>query len=252
MIRKLHYLLSDIHLEYQKSVASFSDLVHKYPLLINGHDTNLFKTGTLILAGDIGYPTEKKYWNFLKSCSDEFKNVIYTTGNHEYWKFGKTSIFDIDKQMQNMANKNKMHNLHYLNMHEININQIRYLGATLWSNRKVSLKSMHSTSHDIRNSHKVHVDWLQNKLNIDKTTHTLVITHHMPSLKLIAPKYKNCENSGFATDLEHLIQPNLKMWVCGHTHTGVDIMINGCRFLINPLGRPDEINKTIRLVSFYL
>ena len=51
----------------------------------------------LILAGDIGYPFQKSYVDFLQSLSYQFDKVFIITGNHEYDDFTKpnaSSNFD--------------------------------------------------------------------------------------------------------------------------------------------------------------
>ena len=41
--------------------------------------------GNIFIAGDIGSPLEKSYWEFLSYASYNYDNVFFTTGNHEYW-----------------------------------------------------------------------------------------------------------------------------------------------------------------------
>ena len=40
----------------------------------------------LILAGDIGYPSEKHYTDFIQFISDKYEKIFLILGNHEYYK----------------------------------------------------------------------------------------------------------------------------------------------------------------------
>lgn len=251
MLRRLHYLLSDVHLEYLPHVTSFNELCRKYPTMLSNVTQPVFNKSTLILAGDIGHPTKDNYWKFLKSCSDEFQSVLFITGNHEYDSVQHCHIHNIDNLIcQNLAKLHKP-NLHFLNMTNLVQDNIRYLGATIWSNMPNISENVNTKYGKRQNAHLKQVDWLTKTLKQDTHIQTIIITHHMPSFKLIHPKYTNHNNFAFATDLEYLLQPNVKLWLCGHTHTPHDMMINNCRYLINPIGRVNE-EKDPKLVSFVL
>ena len=61
----------------------------------------------LILAGDIGYPTEPHYETFIEDVSRKFQKVFIVMGNHEYWEHPITHV------------KAKLTELseHYINIH---------------------------------------------------------------------------------------------------------------------------------------
>jgi hypothetical protein len=44
---------------------------------------------------------------------------------------------------------------------------------------------------------------------------------------------------GFASNLDHLI-PLTNIWLFGHTHTHIDIMLDKTRCYANPMGYPSE------------
>jgi len=68
----------------------------------------------------------------------------------------------------------------------------------------------------------------------------VVITHHAPSFASVNEKYLNdtTMNGGYASDLSEdiLDNDNIKVWVHGHMHDGVDYMIGDTRVLANPRG----------------
>jgi len=69
---------------------------------------------------------------------------------------------------------------------------------------------------------------------------TVVITHHLPSYKLIANKYEgNPMNSFYATNLEELVE-KADIWCCGHSHSAKQVTIGKCRCYLNPVGYSQE------------
>jgi predicted phosphodiesterase len=72
----------------------------------------------------------------------------------------------------------------------------------------------------------------------------IVMTHHLPSFKLVAARHKSSDpatdiNCCFASNLDHFILENddlIKYWCCGHTHTSMNETLGKCRMLINPKG----------------
>ncbi len=99
----------------------------------------------LILAGDIGYPSDPKYKEFLISCSKYYHNIFMVAGNHEFYDSKKTgqtmeeiiqNIYNICSdinQTHHMTDPNKYGKIHFLNNQMILHNNIYIIGSTLWS-----------------------------------------------------------------------------------------------------------------------
>ena len=113
-------LASDIHLE-------FGDIILK----------NDEEADTLILSGDVCVAKELSsklnssslITNFFARCSAEFPNVIYIVGNHEHYNGDfATTIPNLKKYLGH--NKN----LHILDIDSIELNNIVFIGGTLWTN----------------------------------------------------------------------------------------------------------------------
>ena len=65
----------------------------------------------------------------------------------------------------------------------------------------------------------------------------VVITHHLPSPKAIAPHFKNLPNGEFASDLDFLINDaKPALWVFGHSHTRTFVTVNCTALVGHPLG----------------
>jgi len=62
----------------------------------------------------------------------------------------------------------------------------------------------------------------------------IVMTHYLPTYKLILEQFQNNRNiDRFATNLDYLIKPPVKYWLCGHTHCRYETKINGVNIGVN-------------------
>lgn len=71
---------------------------------------------------------------------------------------------------------------------------------------------------------------------------TIVVTHHAPSPRSVAPEFAGDPLSpSFASDLTPLIERTRPaLWIHGHTHHPVDHLVGETRVLSNPWGYPRE------------
>ncbi|MCK5649377.1 MAG: hypothetical protein KAI22_10905 [Gammaproteobacteria bacterium] len=95
-----------------------------------------------------------------------------------------------------------------------------------------------------RHAWRVHTDsvsWLTRKLYDEFFAgKTLVVTHHGPSKLCEHKVFGHSDFSGaFYSDLPGLIE-QADVWVCGHSHSNLDITINNTRLLTNQKGYPNE------------
>lgn len=238
-------ILSDIHLE--------SDIYYTPWKLYSPADEH-----TLILAGDViplrylqkNDPEDlfcSSGVNFFNRACENFRNVIYVPGNHEYYH---GDINELDAWFKNFANDMGWYNLHYLNADSIELDGMRFVGATLWT--EVDPISMGTTARymaDYRTIlsgknrftaaqsvalHRKHLEYFEATIKKDD----IVITHHTPSHQSIAPQFKgNGLNPFFYNDLdEFILTKKPRIWVHGHTHASMDYMIGKTRIICNPKG----------------
>ena len=221
-------VLSDLHLEFfnikqQKNVFIDSLLPKE-------------EVDVLVLAGDISTKTE--IVEDLKQFCGQWKNVIYVTGNHEYYKSGFKYIHD---QIYNIHDSN----LFFLNNDDVLVDGQRFIGTTLWfpdvDGHNFIYKHMLNDfcqilnlQQDVYKINQNSVDCLNEHVRIGD----VVITHHLPANGSIAERFKNDSFSRFfLCNMEDLIKREKpKLWIHGHTHDSFDYQLEDTRIVCNPYG----------------
>lgn len=85
----------------------------------------------------------------------------------------------------------------------------------------------------------------------------IILTHHCPSEQCCDERYRgNITNAYYASNYERFIEmnPQIKLWVCGHCHSKKDFMMYDTRIIMNPIGykcekcsRQEDWNKIIEI-----
>jgi predicted phosphodiesterase len=244
-------ILSDLHLE------------------ISNIQFKPIKCDVMILAGDISSGTLAL--DFIKyHISNGVKHILYIFGNHEFYdkinfdlneeKLCKSKNLDsYDITIKNWLNIEKdIEELHILHKKEFILENVRFLGSTLWTDfnktqkdMDISLNTMNDynyityknrliTPHDIFNFHIIEKKWLIKELSdiSKKDLITFVISHHLPSYQCILPQYhNNSANSSYASSLDNLMKKyKIDYWVHGHTHSSINLKIHNTEIICNPRG----------------
>jgi len=227
-------IMSDLHLEFA-------------PLKLKPVDADL-----IILAGDIQPGGRAVQW-----AKETFEiPVLYVPGNHEYYG----NMLTMDELSRVIRNNCIGTNIHFLDCNHFEMDGVRFLGTTLWTDLLdkpfggVSYGVIDSDAAYIRindgeglNDHIAqslfdeNCRWLNAEIEKPFTGKTVVITHHAPSGKSIHPQYAgNPWNSAFVTDMGYLMGGDrVDLWIHGHTHCCFDYLLNGTRVVCNPRGYPD-------------
>jgi predicted phosphodiesterase len=90
--------------------------------------------------------------------------------------------------------------------------------------------------------------WILNDLHLERELATLidrphvVVTHHAPSARSLAPATAHLPvSAAYGSHLDGLVEASgAALWVHGHTHHPVDYKIGATRVLSNPRGYPGE------------
>jgi predicted phosphohydrolase len=259
------HLISDIHLEFYKT---FPKLDKKIQLSEPGTNT----INILCLCGDIGYPHMKIYAAFIDWIAPRFDKIFIIAGNHEYYSSTHT-IDQINSKINSICEKYE--NISFLNRTTELYENILFVGTTLWSNISktpatafnefndfTQIRSTEDsilTPQEYYNMHLRDLKWLKETLDVATTTahkEIILLTHNLPSYSAIHHSYRlSSINSLFASNLDYIMaeNPNIRLWLFGHTHKAINIRIKGTLLLANPLGYPKENphmsvwNKTITL-----
>lgn len=204
----------------------------------------------------------KRYYNFLKRCSERFPHVILIMGNHEHYHgdFAKTANI-----IQTLVGE--FSNIHFLDKEWRIINGVLFFGGTLWtdmnnedpqtlrqiaymmndyrgvlnSNKSVSFKVQDLTSEDSgaftfkervasfrpEDSVEDHYEFrrkLDETLALHSDLPTVVVGHHAPSKASTHPRYKTevVTNGAYSTNLDNFILDRRQIKLWTHGHTHED------------------------------
>jgi len=203
----------------------------------------------LAICGDIGIATHPNVNKFIEINSKKFKKVFIVAGNHEYRCsaiYNKKKVMLYKPLLIDMCNS--YDNVYFLDKscHQLSDN-ILIVGTTLWSHSEYILNEVNRLNHN--NEHDEHVTFIKDICAKNQKQKIVMLTHYVPSFKLIEPKYSKYGklNTLFATDLEYLIQKPIEAWICGHTHSILDMKINNIYCGINALGH-DNVDCLSKII----
>jgi predicted phosphodiesterase len=239
-------IYSDLHFEFDRSHdhAPFTPPPDGYDVAI--------------LAGDIDVSDRGITWAKAAFSTP----VLYVIGNHEYYKDGHWQR--TPKRINATAN-NKVT---LLNMHEAVIDNVRFLGTTLWTDYALggdvhaAMDEAQNNINDFRHiregltysklrsstvlaAHQRERLWLKQKLAEPFRGKTVVVTHHAPHPESLQAQYPSAAlRPAYASDLSDLIGPPIDLWVHGHTHASHSYHVNGTRIVCNARGYfPNALNR---------
>jgi len=233
-IKSLQYI-SDIHVD----AFGINKIPHVNP-----------KSENLAICGDIGNPKNKNVEMFLNQMSDQFKNVFIVPGNHDYNCspiYNKKKVNEYKPYLYDVCSK--FNNIVLLDngIYELS-DTILLAGTTLWSNP--FLTSSRYNNHV--DKHLTDIEWLKQIIFRNKNKNIIVLTHYVPTFKLIEQKFHNRNSDFFATDLEYMIKPPIIGWLCGHTHSSLECYVNGIYCGVNAYGyNYENTNGIIPTKVFY-
>jgi Icc-related predicted phosphoesterase len=249
-------IVSDLHLE-------FGDIE-----IPNVGTDLLILSGDITVAADLESPramvTENTNKLFNQVCRD-FKNVIYVLGNHEHYH--GNFAFSTEILTRHLSH---FPNLHILDTSSVVIDDIVFVGGTLWTDFKrndpivkwdaarmmndyrsvyngevtiggSSCKFIPEDALMYHNNMLAYIDamYIKETWSPESPRKMVVVGHHAPSFQSISGRYVGDRlNGAYASDLTDFIvdRPMIKLWTHGHVHTTSDYMINSCRIVANPRG----------------
>lgn len=199
----------------------------------------------LALLGDIGDPFDASYSEFAARQSGRFRRVFVVLGNHEW--YGSEGRDCLARARDVAA---RLPNVHVLEKEAVEVDGVRVLGTTLWSEVDYQTACCMNDFYEISgwthrkalDEHRACVDWLTRQLR-EHGRPTVVLTHHAPMLGFTSPpRFAGSDTeSGFATDLGRLVRAPVVAWFHGHTHWSHERVVNdGVLVASNAAGFVDE------------
>lgn len=250
-------LISDLHLEFDDLVLPGGEVLIIAGDACESKTLSRYKYDphNVLTKDHRGRRMDRAARFFWEECA-KYQQVIYVMGNHEHYhgKFWKT---------QDELNKELPENVHLLEQDRLDIADVTFLGATMWTDcnrgNPLTIAALATGMNDYRtitycnngtyrklhpkDTAAIHSEtktWLRAELDNVKDRKVVVVTHHAPSYMSIGPQYQGDShmNGGYVSDLSELIldHPQIKFWVHGHTHDTFDYAIGDCRILCNPRG----------------
>lgn len=207
----------------------------------------------VVLAGDIHVKGRAAAW---AAKTFPGKPVILVLGNHDY--YGSNLVKAVATAQADCTGSQ----VHLLHNSSVTIDGVRFLGGTLWTdyrltgNKPLAMWDAQQTMNDHKKirtgtyskamprhmevEHSKTRMFLSEALEMPFDGPTVVVTHHAPSGISIPARYKEPVtshlNAAYASSLEHLMGPQVALWVHGHIHDSMDADIAGTRILCNPRG----------------
>ncbi|MEZ5994700.1 MAG: metallophosphoesterase [Hyphomonadaceae bacterium] len=235
------WIFSDLHIE---------SCQWDFPIDHPEHDV-------IVAAGDILTPCSAAVaWLGERARK---RPLIYVPGNHEWYAHPR--YFTVDEEQEKAELAAATFGVTYLTSKIAIVEGVRFVGTTLWTDyelygtparsmaiassalndhRLIYPKSGDSalTSAQARDWHLSSRAWLEAVLAEPFPGQTVVVTHHLPHRRSIAPQYLGDPvTPAFCSDLAPLVENSgAALWVHGHTHCSFDYVAGTTRVVCNPKG----------------
>ena len=258
-------LCSDLHLEFEdvylKNTESAEVLILSGDIMIaeDLHNHTPTVTSPYESYTELGsrQRAAQRFRDFLSRVSFQFPHVVYVAGNHEFYHGRwKESITHLREECARYPN------VYFLERDIKVINEVSFIGATLWTDCNkgdpLTLHALTDMMNDFRvirndehgytklrpahimHRHQQTLAYLKAVLPDMKDKKVVFVGHHGPSPLSTHPRYVNdtLMNGGYRSNLSELIldNPQIVLWTHGHMHDPFDYNIGTTRVVCNPRG----------------
>lgn len=236
-------------------IGIISDTHFRTPGVLWGSYSRSRGGDVLIIAGDLVNYYNNNYEENIGQFLSKWKKVIFILGNHDHY------LSDVNETLEKIRFqlKNFSDRVIVLENESVIINNVLFLGSTLWTNmnnenpltileydKRLRNDFIYITNgssllkpKDFCSFFSTAKDFIFNSIdNSPQIENVVVVTHHAPSFQSIHPRFKGDDilNFGFASELsdEIIKRPQIKLWVHGHTHAPFNYKIGETRVICNP------------------
>lgn len=218
---------SDIHLEF------------------GGIPLPLTDADVIVAAGDIGVGRQGLDW-----LKHSVVPVVYVAGNHEFYDGDYDEIVRLLRRQAVGTPVNFLNNECYI------LDDVRFLGCTLWTSLGdgvgSKLEEMYAIVNDFKQIRRgkrrlmlsdyisLYQDslvWLEMELARPFHGPTVVVTHHAPLPFCWKGPATSRKRFAYCNDLRTILERyDIPLWIHGHTHFVNDFVYSRTRVLCNPRG----------------
>lgn len=267
MIKYLR-VVSDLHLEAFTGQSPETLVIGFLP-----HDERDAESA-LVLAGDISSFGEQLL-GFLAECCKKWQKVYFVPGNHEWYRhdYAKYSKELNEALLKDTASFGVFENLEFaiddVGYEELEEPKVRLIFAPLWGDGGPTLADQATvgfylndfrlisnmngnefkrfTVQDMMRIHKKQKKEIDRLLKVPFDGKSVVITHHLPSRRLVSARFWPADgsdgaNGGFVGQCDDILAydhaPDI--WIHGHTHDTIDTELWKTRIVCNPAGYRGE------------
>jgi len=232
------WLLSDLHLDVNRA----------HPFALPDPRPN---HDVVVIAGDVqAGMAEAVAWIARQNLNE--RPVIYVGGNHEFYGHDR-----LEGYLNGLEVAERHPNIHILERRSLAIGNVVFAGCTLWTDYELFGDADRAMAHaatglndhrlirhrgrvwmpsDAAAEHQEARAFIQRQLDRRGDRKAVVVTHHAPSLKSAAPRWRlDLLTAAFASDCE-LQVAEATLWVHGHMHAPADYRLGDCRVVCNPRG----------------
>jgi predicted phosphodiesterase len=242
-------VMSDVHIEFGELPVPTAD------------------ADVAVLAGDVHVGFAAAAWADALARQLDIP-VVLIAGNHEHYNSlsqGRHLAGIVDGLRKAAAAS--AGRVAFLERDAAVVAGIRFVGCTLWTDfelygdpgkamaqAEISMNDFRSiayrpgvrfTARDACAEFVLGRQFLERELAKPFEGSTVVVTHHLPSLKSVAPRFANDGlNPAFASRLDALVERSgAALWIHGHSHDSADYTLGKTRVICNPRGYHDvELN----------
>ncbi len=241
-------LLSDLHLEAHPHFVP--EPAHGADVLVLAGDVGSYQEGSQLGDEDFGLAR----FSPLPRGAGWPTPVLFVPGNHEY------DAQDFDAAHERLRRTCDRLGITWLERETIELDGVRFVGTTLWSDfdaladhegstdlsRRLKLRdkafraanfylrktggTRHAApflAEALRDHALVCQQWLAQALEVPFEGPTVAVTHFAPSLRSADPRYGLVPGTaGFCNALDSLL-PHAQLWLHGHLHAPSDYKVQG-------------------------
>jgi hypothetical protein len=219
------------------------------------------KETVLVIAGDfMVLPTGYDSIDDLRKLCDQFKAVIYVAGNHEFY-----GSFYLEALEQLRGLGDEIPNLHFLDGDYAIIDNVRFVGGTLWTDfndadeatmaivrysmndyrkiyaREIGYKKVPISPHFIYARNQFYRGEFEKWLSTPFDGKTVVVSHHLPDVSFVNGYTDGDLVYAYGnTNMDRILNLPIDLWIHGHVHIRQEYVLpsklKGIPVVANPRG----------------